>query len=132
MVAIAIVAILAAVSVGAYKQYVLRVKITSAMNTLDIFMDEAVKVHQLTGAFPTSYSVNGTDVGHCVWVWVDWSETNTGWFSYCNNGSGVTFTNSLLNLESLPGYTAPTNSVRTDFSQVSAAVRYNSDGTYTK
>lgn len=132
MVVIAIVAILAAVSVGAYKQYILRVKISNAIVAMDVYADEAIKEHQLTGAFPTSYSVNNVDVGHCTWVHVDWTDTDVKWFSYCNTGTKVTFTNSLSGIEGVPGYIAPTNSVLGTYDRYSMAVRFNSDGTYTK
>lgn len=131
MVVIAIVAILAAVSTGAYKTYLIKVKVNNAISLLDIYMDEAIKEYELTGEFPTSYTVNGVTVPHCAWTYVDFDEANTAWFSYCNNANGVTFTNVVSNLEGIPGYVAPTNGAHGEKVYFSRSFRFENNATYT-
>lgn len=135
MVVIAIVAILAAVSIGAYKQYALKTKVTRALNTVEIFAHDAVKEFELTNAFPSSQTVNGMDTA-CTWVpgsaYVNFE--NITYFTFCsdNNAGYVQYTFRLGGLDGIPTYVEADggNHTNGNLDQLSYAVRLESDGTY--
>lgn len=137
MVVIAIVAIVAAASMGAYKQYSLRAKVSKALAVVDIYAQEALKEFELTGAFPSSMEINGVNAG-CTWsqanAYVNLTDQHINWFSFCSNASSgyIQFTFTLSGLDGVTGYAeANSTSVTTGTADMlSYALRLENDGTY--
>lgn len=133
MVVIAVVSILAAVSIGAYKQYTLKVKVGKALAIVDVIADEAIRDYELTGSFPASTTLNGVTIG-CHWNnYVNLDSENVAWLSFCNKtggNGGVNFGVSIDNLDGITGYIAPTSGNQGTQALAFYGIRLNDDGTY--
>lgn len=137
MVVIAIVGILAAASVGAYKQYALKTKVLKAINLVEIYASDAVKEFELTNSFPSSQTINGLNTG-CTWVvgnaYVNLPDEHITYLSFCSNSNTgyIQYTFRLGGLDGIPTYLEADggNHTNGNLDQVSYAVRLESDGTY--
>lgn len=137
MVVIAIVSILAAVSVGAYKQYTLRVKITKTIDFLEIYAKDAVKEFELNNAFPETQTINGLET-NCTWnppnTYVNLTDQHIAYLSYCGEESPVYVQYSLRlgGLDGIPNHVTADGSGQASGSVdlFAYAMRLESDGTY--
>lgn len=113
MVVIAIVALLAAVAVPQYKQYVIRAQINEALTIIKSLADEAILQREIDGEFPTSVTWNGltfTDAAGYVAVNTQ-NVVNMRYDAHeASNNTDVKLIRiqaNLSGLEGIPGYIAP-------------------------
>lgn len=112
MVVIAIVGILAAVSMPVYKDYTLRAKVATNMQLMEKIAQELKESYALNGFFPSSISVNGVTVSNNLWTRIDasadfgdiYSIHYGRQFPYIGGGIAV----QLKGLSGISGYAEPT------------------------
>lgn len=131
MVVIAIVALLAAVAVPAYKTYVIRTKLLEPIQMMQTILDQQMEVYQTTGSFPTSIVVNGVTASHGG-GWVDVSmESIEGLVYTVNAGNNSIILVSTINgLTGMPGYTEPVGATapNSQANQLAITTLLNSNG----
>lgn len=112
MVVIAIVAVLAAVSVPYYQQYLLTTKVSNAYWFMQGLRDEYWTQYYRTGVLPTSVTFKGITItiqpdGNTNFQTVNFSNVKTATLSTSPNGLLLIHAN-IYGLEGVPGYDPPT------------------------
>lgn len=114
MVVVAIVAILSAVAMPAYKQYKLKAMLQDLLTYLERVAQDLKDEYARTGAFPNSITVNGQNIPNVCWQSIGSGLANIYSFSYnkqTNPTNYVLLGVSLSGLEGIPGYSTPTGPV---------------------
>lgn len=107
MVVIAIVALLSAVALPAYKSYVLRAKVLNSMIVMDVISKSLKDDFAKNGAFPLNIYVNDVYIHSGQWQIVNYDEIFAA--SYQTDAQNYARIGvSLSGLDGIPGYTAPT------------------------
>lgn len=131
MVVIAIVALLSAVAVPAYKSYVIRVKLIDSISVLYNIMGQQFEVRETTGSLPSSFDVNGTSIVNGG-GWYDVSLDTMEGLTYTANSTqgSILLVATIPGLTGMTGYTEPTgaSAPNNQSNQLAVAVRLNSNG----
>jgi prepilin-type N-terminal cleavage/methylation domain-containing protein len=114
MVVIAIVGVLAAISVSAYKQYILKVEVTKSISIISNVLNIAMDNYQKSSTFDVPVFFNGIDVNQNGWAYFPVQNIfSLEYFCPAHyNIPGFTpgdifIDAALLGLDGIPGYIAP-------------------------
>lgn len=131
MVVIAIVALLAAVALPAYKSYVIRTKLIEPIGMMQNILDQQMEVFQTTGSFPTSIVVNGVTISNGG-GWFDVSMGNIEALGYAVNAGNdsIQLVATITGLTGMPGYTEPSGATapNNQANQIALTTLLNSSG----
>ena len=108
MVVIAIVAVLSAIAVPAYKSYLIKANIAKNMQLIDSIARDAYTAYQSSGTFPTSINVNGVGINSGAWGQVAIGEIELISYNYNNSNEAVLLSIAMSGLDGITGYIAPT------------------------
>lgn len=118
MVVIAIVAVLSAVAVPAYKTHINKVKVASVLPFARGLLDQALQTYNKTGAMPSSIPLEGaTDLGYNLYVLNNMGSAYAVLY-FVSSENGFGFVVALTGLKGVTGYTDPAT-VPQDYSMIS-------------
>lgn len=106
MVVIAIVGLLSMVAVPAYSDYIIKAKVTNAVNVMGIFRDYLIRELELNGSVPSSVDFNGVTINEGVFTLVNID--SVAYLRYDYSSSNVLRIMAQVNgLEGIPNYVPP-------------------------
>lgn len=114
MVVVAIIAVLSAVAVPAYRNYLIKVKIVDQMQIIDSLARDAMRTYQTTGSFPNNLILNNIVMPNISWNVVNYQNIKAiayqGGTSGAGSPGGILINFTITGLDGIPGYIEPTDS----------------------
>jgi len=108
MVVIAIVALLAAVAVPAYKKFYIRSQIAILIPTFDRIAKELKTKYDTTGSMPSSVNINGISlVSVSPWTAINFGNLYGATYSISSDSKGFYIGFSISGLSGIPSYVTP-------------------------
>jgi prepilin-type N-terminal cleavage/methylation domain-containing protein len=112
MVVIAIVGVLAAVAVPAYKTYMIRAKIAPVANIMDRIMADLKSSYAAKGFYPLTINVNGVTVPRAAWTVASTGITRSVYYGLSADGKGAQVLLTVVGLDGMPSYVTPTTTAQ--------------------
>jgi len=107
MVVIAIVGLLAAVAVPAYKAYTTKTIVTQGVTLMERISKDLQQQYESTGAYPASIIVNGVTIANASWGIVNVGDVYGVSYTVGSSTNGFMLQASLLGLNAISGYVTP-------------------------
>lgn len=107
LVVITIIALLAAIAVPFYKDYVIKVTIAKYTPIAQKLILDAKDHYERTGSFPDSIEFNDETIIPATWTEINFSNIRSMIYIISTDGLGMRIHLNLSGLEGIPGYTSP-------------------------